>query len=166
MISGLPDSRANLDLGLEGPLLVVAGRVVAVVVEAGLADRAAVRVLRELAQLSRDGVVVAGRLVGMAADRGEDLGIRAGGVQRVAARLGVHPDREDAREAGLPGLGHELRLGGGPAVEVGVAVVHSGLGNSGGSFRTACPPGWAPNSVIAVSGAPSASSSLVVDSGM
>ena len=57
MTSGLPSLVRDRDLGGERALLVGAGRVVAVVVQAGLADRPAVRVPRELAQLVGDGVV-------------------------------------------------------------------------------------------------------------
>ena len=67
----LAELARELDVGGERALLVGARRVVAVVVEAGLADRAAARVARELAQLVGDRVVVAGGAVGVVADRGE-----------------------------------------------------------------------------------------------
>ena len=56
----------------------------------------------------------------------------------------------------------------GVGVQVGVAVDHSGFGNSGAIFSTGCPPGCAPYRApsSAVSGAPSAASSFSVDSGM
>ena len=85
----------DLDVGAEGALLVGAGRVVAVVVEPGLADREAARVGGQLAQLGGDRVVVAGRVVGVVADRGVDLVVLLGRRQRGAARLLVDADRED-----------------------------------------------------------------------
>ena len=56
--AGVDDQRLlqlvrELDLRVEGAFLVRAGRVVAEVVEAGLADRQALRVLGELSQLRR-----------------------------------------------------------------------------------------------------------------
>ena len=140
----LAELACELHVREERALLVGAGRVVAVVVEAGLADRADGRVLGELAQPVGDAVVVAGRLVRVAADGGEHLFVLVGGRERRLARAPVHPDREDAGEAGGARLGDELGLGRRPAVEVGVAVDHSGLGNSGASLLTACPPGCAP----------------------
>ena len=140
MTSGLPSSRASCDLGGERALLVGARRVVAVVVEAGLADRAAARVRGELAQLVGDRVVVAGRVVGVAADRGEHLVVGLGGGERGAAA--TRASMPIVRMRVTPGLarrGDQLGLGRRAAVEVGVAVDHSGFGNSGGELaRPAC----------------------------
>ena len=88
--AGVDDQRLaglvrELDLRGERSLLVRAGRVVAEVVEAGLADRQAFRVLRELLELLRDRVRVAGRLVRVVADRRVDLVVGVRGVQRLAA---------------------------------------------------------------------------------
>ena len=62
--SGLPVSRAELDLRRERALLVGPGRSVAVVVEPGLADRDAPRVRGQRLELRKVGVVEAGRLFG------------------------------------------------------------------------------------------------------
>ena len=70
----------------------------------------------------------------MAADGGEDLVEALRGGERRAAALGVHPDREDAVHARLARRGHQLVLGRGAVVEVGVRVDHWGLGNRGGEL--------------------------------
>ena len=59
MTSGLPVAAGELDLGLEGPLLILARRVVAVEVEAGLADRHAPLVSGQRLELGEVGVVEA-----------------------------------------------------------------------------------------------------------
>ena len=80
MTSGLPVSRARLDLRLERALLVGRRRAVAVEVQAGLADRDAALVRGERLELGEVGVVEAGRLVRVPADRGVDLREALGGL--------------------------------------------------------------------------------------
>jgi hypothetical protein len=140
----LGELAGDLDLRAEGPLLVGARRVVAVVVQPGLADRAAAGMRRELAQVLGDGVVIPGGEVGVAADGGEHLVVGVGGGERAAAGLGVHADGEDARDTLVARRRDELRLRRRAAVEVGVGVDHCCLGKSGGSFSTSAPPGSAP----------------------
>ena len=72
------------DLRLEGALLVGRGRALAVEVQAGLADRRAARMGGQRAQVGEVGVVEAGGVVGVAADRRADLREGLGGGQRGA----------------------------------------------------------------------------------
>ena len=127
----LAELAREADVRGERALLVGARRVVAVVVEAGLADRGAARVAGELAQLVRDRVGVARRVVGVVADGEPHLGVRLGGGLRAAAALRVGADREDPRDAGLRRGGDDLGVGAGRRVEVGVAVDHGAVGVAG-----------------------------------
>ena len=84
--TGRPSARRQLELRLERAPLVVARRVVAVVVEPGLADRARradARAARSISSSRR--VVEAGRLVRMAADDREHLVVVLGGARARAA---------------------------------------------------------------------------------
>ena len=168
MTSGLPAVAGDLDLGEERALLVLARRAVAVVVEPGLPHRAAEVVLRQLGEVGRGGVVEAVGGVRVAADRGEHLVEALRRRERRAVAVLVHPDREDALHARLARRGHQLVLGRGAVVEMGVRVDHCGLGKSGGSSPIEPPPGPSPNSAALSSSrsSPSAASSLPVDSGM
>ena len=116
----LAELRGQRDLGGEGALLVAVGGVVAVEVQARLADRQAAVVGRQRPQLGEVGVVEAAGGVGVPADRGVDLGEVLGRGQRRAAGGAVDADREDARHAGLLGRRHELGVGRLAEVEVGV----------------------------------------------
>ena len=158
----------ELDLGEERALLVGARRAVAVVVEAGLPDRAAARVLRELGELGRRRVVEALGAVGVAAEGGVDLLEALGGGERGAAALGVHADREDAVHARLAGGGHQLVLGRRPVVEVGVGVDHWWLREERRQLadRAAAGAFAELGRSSSVRSSPSAASSFAVDSGM
>jgi extradiol dioxygenase family protein len=171
--SGVDDERlagraGDLDLGQEGALLVRARGAVAVVVEPGLPHRAAQRLGRELGQIPRGRVVEALGRVGVAADRGEHLVEPLGRSQGGAVALLVHPDREDAVHARRARRRHQLVLGRGAVVEMGVRVDHWGLGNKGGSSPIEPPPGPSPKTAAPSStrSSPSAASSLPVDSGI
>ena len=120
--------------------LVLARRVVALVVEARLADRARLRVLRQLAQLLEAGVVPALGLVRMAPDRDEDLLVLVGGGERVAARLARHADRQHALDAGLARARDDVRRRGVDVIEMEVGVDHrrsvwARLAGAGMTFR-------------------------------
>ena len=89
--AGVDDERlarraGEVDLGVEGALLVGARRAVAVEVQAGLADGHAAVVAGELGDLVERRVVEARGEVGVAADGGEHLRERLGGGERAAAR--------------------------------------------------------------------------------
>ena len=132
----LAELARQLDLRAERALLVGARRVVAVVVEAGLADRQAARVGGELAQLVCDRVRVAGGVVGVVADRGVHLVVLLGGRERRAPRALVDADVRMRLTPSSRAAASSSSSGAGAAVEVGVRVDHCGLGNRGGSFST------------------------------
>ncbi len=120
------------DLGAEGAPLVGLGRSFTVEVEPGLADRAALRMGRERAQLGEVGVVEAGRRVGMAADPDVDLREVLRHLQRRAAGVAVGADRQQPRDAGVDRGGDQLGRRRGAGGDVGVAVDHlCGFGKSG-----------------------------------
>jgi hypothetical protein len=120
----LAGSARDLDLRQERALLVLARRAVAVVVEPGLPHRAAEVVPRQLGKVGRGGVVEVVRGVRVPPDRGEHLvePLRRG--ERRAVAVLVHPDREDALHARLARRRHQLVLGRGAVVEMGVRVDH------------------------------------------
>ncbi len=116
----LAELRGQRDLGGEGPLLVAVGRVVAVEVQAGLADRQAAIVGRQRTQLGEVGVVEAAGGVGMATDRGVDLGKVLGGGQRRPAGGPVDTDREDPLDARRSAAATSSVFGRLAEIEVGV----------------------------------------------
>ena len=130
----------ELDLGVEGALLIAARGVVAVIVEARLPDRDALLVRRERMQLGQVGVVEAGRLVRVAPDGRVHLRERVGGRERGATGPPRRADGDDPRDAGRLGGRDELGVGRLADVEMRVAVDHALLGNSGSSAVTR-PPG-------------------------
>ena len=135
----LAGGAGEVDLGVEGALLIGARRVVAEVVQAGLADRAAARMLRELLEVGERRGVEALGVVGMAPDGREHLVERVGRGERLAVALLVHADREHARDAGVARGRDQLGVGRRARAEVGVAVDHatgSCLGKSGAIFST------------------------------
>ena len=89
----------QLELRLEGAALVVAGRVVAVVVEPGLADRPGARVRRGALDLLERGLVEAGALVRVASHDRDHLVVVLRRGQRVLDRRAVHPHRRQPRDA-------------------------------------------------------------------
>jgi len=110
----------QLDLSLEGALLVGARRAVAIEVQTGLADRDAALVHCERLQLCEVGLIEAGCGVGMTPDSGEHLWERLGDRQRRAAGRAIDPDRQQPLDAGLRGGGHDR--GGLPLAHVDVRV--------------------------------------------
>ena len=124
----LADRARQRDLGPEGALLVVARRVVAVVVQAGLADRHALGMGGQRFQLGQVGVVEPGGRVRVAPDRGVDLRKVLGRRQRGPAGRAVRAHRDDPAHPGRQRRGHQLRVRGLAQLQVRVAVDHSALG--------------------------------------
>ena len=114
----------QVELGLEGAALVVSRGVVAVVVEAGLADRAGVGVGRGALDLLEVGLAKAGRLVRVASDDREHLLVLACRGQRAPDRSAVHADRREPGHPGQPGALDQLSVGRLAVVEVAVGVDH------------------------------------------
>jgi hypothetical protein len=120
----LGEGASELDLGDERTPLILGRRPVAVVVQAGLADRHAVLIGGLRLQLGVVGVVEPGRCVGVTADGCVDLVEPGGGSERRPAGGAVGSDREHAahprRHRGL----HQLRVRRLTQVQMGVTVDH------------------------------------------
>ena len=152
----------DLDLGEERALLVVARRAVAVVVEPGLADRATARVRASSAISSAARRRSPSATFGWrptAANTSSKRSAAASAERRPSESIPMVRIRFDAR---LARGRHQLVLGRGAVVEVGVRVDHCGFGNRGASSPTAAPPGPSPYSAALSSSrsSPSAASSL------
>ena len=107
--TGLPSSAASASCASKSSLLPVARRVVAVVVEAGLADGDRRSCREQLAQLVEAAGLVAAGLVRVDAERGEDAFLSLGDVERGAHESMPEPDRDDAVDAGLARAGDDVR---------------------------------------------------------
>ena len=116
---------SQLDLRLEGALLIGGGCVVAVVVKAGLPDRHAAGVGSERLEVGQLGVIEARGLVGVAADRRVDLGKGVGGRQRLAVGLRVGTDGHDPCHPRLKRRLHQLGVRRLARVQVRVAIDHA-----------------------------------------
>jgi hypothetical protein len=117
----------ELELCLEEPALTVARRAVAEVVETGLPHRHRALVLGELAELVDAIRLGVAGLVRVDADRGEDLLVQLGQLERGAARVdsGAHGDDPiDARRSRPP---DQRRRPVSARVEVRVRVDHSSV---------------------------------------
>ena len=142
---GVDDQRlaggaGQLDLGLERPLLILARRVVAVVVEAGLADRHALLVAGQRLELGEVGVVEAGASLGC-----RPIAAYTWGKSSAAASAARHeapsvPTVTIRVTPAASAAATSSATGGSQAVEMGVAVDHARLGNSGSSWATGRPP--------------------------
>jgi hypothetical protein len=141
----LADRPRQLDLRSERPLLVRLRRVVAVVIEAGLADGHALRVRGERRELGQIGVVEPGGRVRMTPDGRIHLREGLGRRQRRPARRAVGPDGDDPIHPSLDGHGHQLGIRRLAQVQVRVGIDHR-FGNSGSSARTGSPLPRSPNS--------------------
>jgi hypothetical protein len=95
----LPELARQVDLCLERAPLVVMRRVVAVVVEAGLADRDHLRVRGRLPDRLDLPRLEAGRRVRVTTHDRVDLVVRVGKSERRADAIVIDADRRDAREA-------------------------------------------------------------------
>src|SRR6185503_12309762 len=96
----LPELGSQLQLPLEELALAVVRSVVAVEVEAGLADGDRTLVGEQLPQLVEPGRVGLGGLVRMDPERGENTVVPAGDRKRLAAGLETRPDRDDPVDSG------------------------------------------------------------------
>jgi hypothetical protein len=114
----------DLDLGGESAPLVLAGGAVSVVVEPGLTDRPHLLESAEASDFGPGLGVEAGRLVGVAADRGEDVLVALGCGDRGRVRLRIHANRQHPLDPRLAGSRHDLVLASLAEEEVGVGVDH------------------------------------------
>ena len=120
-----PDPPGDIDLRLERAPLVGARRVVAEVVEAGLADRADRRIGGHALEALDVSVGEPGGLVRMPSHDREDLLVRPRRLEGALRGGGVDPDRGKPRDADRPGALHERRVGRLAVVEMAMAVDHS-----------------------------------------
>ena len=128
------------DLRRERPLLVGCRRSLAVEVKARLADRHAAIVRGERPQLCQVGVVEAGRGVGVASDRREDLREVLGLRQCGAAGGAVDADRQHPRDARRLRRRDELGIGRLAEVKVRVGIDHPASGRSFGNSDSSAGP--------------------------
>ena len=122
---GLAELGGQLELALEELALAVVRRVVAVEVEAGLADRDRALVGEQLAQLVEPRRVGLGGLVRMDPERCEDAVVPLGDRERLAAGVEARADRDDPVDAGLARARDELVRRLRARVEVRVGVDHA-----------------------------------------
>ena len=135
---GQAEVGGECELALEDAALTVAGCVVAVEVEPGLADGHGSRVVQELRQLVQPTGLLAARLVRMDAERARHAVLASGNGERRTAGVDSGADRDDPAHAGRarPCEQHRRRFR--ARVEVRVRVDHAAAGastrgNSGGA---------------------------------
>jgi hypothetical protein len=121
----LAELGGQFELAIEELALAVVRRVLAVEVEAGLADRDRAFVGEQVAQLVEPRGVGLRGLVGMDPERGEDAIVPGGDRERLAAGVEARTDRDDPVDAGLERLRDELVRRFCARVEVRVGVDHA-----------------------------------------